>query len=78
MLKFLSKTKSFQSLHLNPSKYYSNKVAKSAHDALKDIKDGSSVIFGGFGICGIPENSIRELLKLGTKDLICISNDCGK
>ena len=77
MFKSLSVNKFFKSLHSNLSKSYSNKVAKSAYDALKDIKDGSSVLFGGFGICGIPENSIRELLKIGTKDLICISNDCG-
>lgn len=41
------------------------------------MKDGMTLMLGGFGLCGIPENSIAELVKLGVKDLTCISNNAG-
>lgn len=54
-----------------------NKVAHSASEALIDIKDGTTLMFGGFGLCGIPENSIQTLIQMGVKDLTCISNNAG-
>lgn len=54
-----------------------NKVFTSAEDAIKDIKDNSVIMLGGFGLCGIPENCISALVKLGVKDLTCISNNAG-
>lgn len=54
-----------------------NKVVKDAYEAIKDIKDGATVMFGGFGLCGIPENCINALVELGVKDLTCISNNAG-
>ncbi|MES2798035.1 MAG: 3-oxoacid CoA-transferase [Bacteroidota bacterium] len=54
-----------------------NKVIKDADTAVADIKDGSVLMLGGFGLCGIPENSITALLKTGAKDLTCISNNAG-
>ncbi|MBK9256447.1 MAG: CoA transferase subunit A [Saprospiraceae bacterium] len=53
------------------------KKVKSVQDALKGIKDGMTLMLGGFGLCGIPENAIEELVKLGVKDLTCISNNAG-
>ncbi|HEY0732440.1 MAG TPA: CoA transferase subunit A [Chitinophagaceae bacterium] len=54
-----------------------NKVYHSAADAIKDIADGATIMLGGFGLCGIPENSIIALKEKGVKDLICISNNAG-
>ena len=54
-----------------------NKVYASAHDALHGISDGDTIMLGGFGLCGIPENSITELQRLGIKNLTCISNNAG-
>ena len=54
-----------------------NKVVATAQEALADIQDGAVLMLGGFGLCGIPENSIAELLRKGTKDLTCISNNAG-
>jgi len=54
-----------------------NKVFKDALDALHDITNGSTIMLGGFGLCGIPENSINALVLKGVKDLICISNNAG-
>ena len=54
-----------------------NKVVKNADEAVKDIQDGSTLMLGGFGLCGIPENSISALLRTGVKDLTCISNNAG-
>lgn len=54
-----------------------NKVYHSAADAIKDIADGSTIMLGGFGLCGIPENSIIALKEKGVKDLVCISNNAG-
>jgi 3-oxoacid CoA-transferase/3-oxoacid CoA-transferase subunit A len=54
-----------------------NKVYTSAIDAVRDIPDGATILAGGFGLCGIPENSIAALRELGTKDLVVVSNNCG-
>lgn len=54
-----------------------NRVVKNAEEALKDVKDGMTLMVGGFGLCGIPENCITELVKKGVKNLTCISNNAG-
>lgn len=54
-----------------------NKTVKNAAEAIQDIEDGMTLMLGGFGLCGIPENSIHELVKKGVKDLTCISNNAG-
>jgi 3-oxoacid CoA-transferase subunit A len=54
-----------------------NKVYTAAAEALYDIPDGATIMLGGFGLCGIPENSIAALVQKGVKDLICISNNAG-
>jgi 3-oxoacid CoA-transferase subunit A len=53
------------------------KVIDSFSEALKDIQDGATLIVGGFGLCGIPENAILALRDKGTKDLTVVSNNCG-
>jgi 3-oxoacid CoA-transferase subunit A len=54
-----------------------NKVFSSAADAVRDIKDGATIMLGGFGLCGIPENCIAALQATGVKNLTCISNNAG-
>src|ERR1700734_2238883 len=54
-----------------------NKVVASADEAIRDVGDGSVVMLGGFGLCGIPENLIRALAKKGSKNLTTISNNAG-
>ncbi len=54
-----------------------NRTVKNAQEATKGIKDGMTLMIGGFGLCGIPENSINELIKMGVKNLTCISNNAG-
>lgn len=53
------------------------KVVSSVEEACKGITDGMTCMFGGFGLCGIPENIINELVRLNIKDLTCISNNAG-
>jgi 3-oxoacid CoA-transferase A subunit len=53
------------------------KVVANADEAVKDINDGAIIMLGGFGLCGIPENSINALVKKGIKNLTCISNNAG-
>jgi 3-oxoacid CoA-transferase subunit A len=48
-----------------------------ADEAVKDIQDGMTIMLGGFGLCGIPENSIAALVRKGVKNLTCISNNAG-
>ena len=54
-----------------------NKVVANAEVAITDINDGATLMLGGFGLCGIPENSITALVKKGVKQLTCISNNAG-
>jgi 3-oxoacid CoA-transferase subunit A len=54
-----------------------NKVFSSSDDAIGDVFDGATIMIGGFGLCGIPENLIRALAKKGTKNLKTISNNVG-
>jgi len=53
------------------------KLFRNADHAIEDIKDGQTLMLGGFGLCGIPENCIAALVKKGVKDLTCISNNAG-
>jgi 3-oxoacid CoA-transferase subunit A len=54
-----------------------NKVVTNADDAIRDIPDGATIMLGGFGLCGIPENCIAALVRKGIKGLTCISNNAG-
>lgn len=54
-----------------------NKVFKNADEALQDIGNGATLMLGGFGLCGIPENCIQALVKKKVSDLTCISNNAG-
>lgn len=54
-----------------------NKTVKNADEAIKDIQDYATIMLGGFGLCGIPENCITALVKKGVKGLTCISNNAG-
>jgi len=54
-----------------------NKVVKNADEAIQGIRDGMTIMLGGFGLCGIPENSISSIVKAGIKNLTCISNNAG-
>lgn len=54
-----------------------DKTVQDANQAVKGIKDGMTLMLGGFGLCGIPENCISALVKKGPKDLTCISNNAG-
>jgi len=54
-----------------------NKVVANADEAVKNIPDGASLMIGGFGLCGIPENLVRALVRRGTKNLTTISNNVG-
>lgn len=53
------------------------KTVQDAQAALEGVEDGMTLMLGGFGLCGIPENAIAELVRRGTKDLTCISNNAG-
>ena len=54
-----------------------NKVVKNAEEAILGLQDGMTLAVGGFGLCGIPENSITALVKSKVKNLTCISNNAG-
>jgi 3-oxoacid CoA-transferase subunit A len=54
-----------------------NKVVANADEAIRDIHDGATIMIGGFGLCGIPENLIRALVRKGVKNLATISNNVG-
>lgn len=54
-----------------------NKVVNNVEEALVDLTDGMTLMLGGFGLCGIPENCINELVKKGVSGLTCISNNAG-
>jgi 3-oxoacid CoA-transferase subunit A len=54
-----------------------NKVVVNADEAIRDVSDGAVIMIGGFGLCGIPENLIRALVRKGSKNLTTISNNVG-
>jgi 3-oxoacid CoA-transferase subunit A len=54
-----------------------HKLVANADEAIKDVFEGASIMIGGFGLCGIPENLIRALVKKGVKNLTTISNNAG-
>ena len=54
-----------------------NKVVANADEAIKDIESGMTLMLGGFGLCGIPENCIAALVRKGVNNLTCISNNAG-
>lgn len=54
-----------------------NKVVANADEAIQKIENGMTLLLGGFGLCGIPENCIQALVKKGVKNLTCISNNAG-
>ena len=54
-----------------------NKIIGSSEIAIEDVFNGATIMLGGFGLCGIPENSIKALVDKGVKDLTCISNNAG-
>lgn len=54
-----------------------NKIVSGADEAIKDVQDGMTLMLGGFGLCGIPENCIAGLVKKGVRNLTCISNNAG-
>jgi len=54
-----------------------NKIVSGADEAIRDINNGATIMLGGFGLCGIPENCIDALKRKGCTDLTCISNNAG-
>ena len=58
-------------------KYFSSKIYPNALEATKDIKSGSKLLFGGFGLCGIPSNLINALTIHNPTNLTVVSNNCG-
>lgn len=54
-----------------------NRIVKNAREAVADITDGATIMLGGFGLCGIPENCIHALVEKNSKELTCISNNAG-
>jgi 3-oxoacid CoA-transferase subunit A len=54
-----------------------DKVLASADDAVRDVPEGATLIVGGFGLCGIPENLIAALVRRGVRNLTIVSNNCG-
>ena len=54
-----------------------NKVVKDAFEAIQGITDNMTIMFGGFGLCGIPENCLKALVEVNVKGLTCISNNAG-
>ncbi|NVK63112.1 MAG: CoA transferase subunit A [Flavobacteriales bacterium] len=54
-----------------------NKVVNNVEEALVGLEDDMTLMLGGFGLCGIPENSIAQMVKMGVKGLTCISNNAG-
>lgn len=56
---------------------FSSKIFGSAEEAVADVKDGNTLLVGGFGLCGIPETCIEALVKRNARDLTVVSNNCG-
>jgi len=57
--------------------HFSSKVFESAEQAVADVKDGNTLLVGGFGLCGIPETCIEALVKTNARHLTVVSNNCG-
>merc|ERR1711936_996960 len=73
-----STTKSIPTLNLSTSsRFYAPKFCGSSLEAVEDVSDGSKLLVGGFGLCGIPENLIGGLLKSRPKNLTVVSNNAG-
>src|SRR5262245_1831162 len=53
------------------------RVVSGPEEALKDLKDGMTLMVGGFGLCGSPENAIAQMVMMGVKSVSCISNNAG-
>ncbi|KNC83847.1 succinyl-CoA:3-ketoacid-coenzyme A transferase 1, mitochondrial [Sphaeroforma arctica JP610] len=70
-----AKLRSYSSTNLKPLGRL--QICDTAEEAVKDIPDGSKLLVGGFGLCGIPEHLIKALKQQGTKDLTCVSNNAG-
>ena len=73
-----------KSQHVLQSKFHSNKRSKminkkvnNVQDALQGVESNMTFMLGGFGLCGIPENAISELVRLGVNNVTCISNNAG-
>lgn len=64
-------------LYQSIRRFQMKKVIHSFEDVMADIPDGTTIIVGGFGLCGIPEKAIESIRKKGTKDLTIVSNNCG-
>ncbi|EGG16229.1 3-oxoacid CoA-transferase [Cavenderia fasciculata] len=64
-------------LFIGVRSYSTSKVVSSAKEAIADLKDGSKLLVGGFGLCGIPENLIKAVQEKGTKNLTVVSNNAG-
>ncbi|GAM20009.1 hypothetical protein SAMD00019534_031840 [Acytostelium subglobosum LB1] len=73
----LSSTKSIVRFYSTLRSYSTSKVVASAKEAVADMKDGSKLLVGGFGLCGIPENLINAVKEKGVKDLTIVSNNAG-
>jgi len=73
---FLLKKTSLYSFTSRSSSTF-NKVCSSIEEALGDIKDGQTILAGGFGLCGVPENLYKGIQQKGTKNLTIISNNAG-
>lgn len=56
---------------------FASKIVSSSDEAVKDIKDGQTLLVGGFGLSGCPENLLRSLNASKVKDLTVVSNNCG-
>lgn len=61
-----------------PQRFFASKVVRDVQEALDGLKDGDTVLAGGFGLSGNPENLIQGILERGTKNLTVVSNNCGK
>ena len=72
----VGKSSSYNNLSVSTTKH--NKVYESSADAVADMKNGSSVLFGGFGPCGLPENLITAVCNANIKNLKCVTNNPGK
>lgn len=57
--------------------YFSSKIFSSASEACKDVKSNDTLLIGGFGLSGIPENSVKAINQMGLKDLTIVSNNIG-